>query len=184
MGDCKADDGGIPLGPSTTQHSDVCVNGMFLNYASYFRADEKQLRSIVDSLLDEIMPDGGFNCMSTCSGATHSSLHSTISVLEGLVEYLKTGNNYRKEDILLAQRDAEEFILMHQLFISDRTGKIIKPEFLRFPYPFRWKYNILRAMDYFRYANCKWDDRMEHAIRLIFEKRRKDGRWNVQSPHP
>ena len=25
----KAHDGGIPLGPSTLQHSDVCVNGMF-----------------------------------------------------------------------------------------------------------------------------------------------------------
>jgi len=32
-----ADDGGIQLGPSTSQHSDVCVNGMFLNYASYYR---------------------------------------------------------------------------------------------------------------------------------------------------
>lgn len=26
-------DGGIKLGPSTTARSDVCVNGMFLNYA-------------------------------------------------------------------------------------------------------------------------------------------------------
>ena len=36
-----ADDGGIQLGPSTAQHSDVCVNGMFLNYASYFETPEK-----------------------------------------------------------------------------------------------------------------------------------------------
>ncbi len=32
----KAKDSGIPLGPSTSHRSDVCVNGIFLNYASYF----------------------------------------------------------------------------------------------------------------------------------------------------
>ncbi|MFZ1808776.1 MAG: hypothetical protein WAU36_16215 [Cyclobacteriaceae bacterium] len=37
----KAEDGGIPLGPSTSQHSDVCVNGMFLNYGSYFKPQER-----------------------------------------------------------------------------------------------------------------------------------------------
>ena len=31
-----ADDGGIKLGPSSSIHSDVCVNGMFLNSASFF----------------------------------------------------------------------------------------------------------------------------------------------------
>jgi hypothetical protein len=69
-----ADDGGIQLGPSTSQHSDVCVNGMFLNYASYFKTPEKKLHSIIDSILNEIMPDGGFNCRTTRSGAKHSSL--------------------------------------------------------------------------------------------------------------
>ncbi len=180
----KADDGGICLGPSTSHHSDVCVNGMFLNYASYFKAPGEKLQSVIDSLLREIMPDGGFNCMSTRSGATHSSLHSTISVLEGFAEYLKAGYSYRKEDILNARKDAEEFILVHRLFRSDHSGKVIKPEFLKLPYPDRWKYNILRALDYFQYADCIWDDRMKEAIEVLKEKRRQDGCWNTQSPHP
>ena len=79
----KAADGGIQLGPSTAHRSDVCVNGMFLNYASWFRTGEEKLHSLVDSILEEIMPDGGFNCRTTRSGARHSSLHTTISVLEG-----------------------------------------------------------------------------------------------------
>ncbi|HEY9114091.1 MAG TPA: hypothetical protein VIN10_05285, partial [Bacteroidales bacterium] len=58
----KSADGGICLGPSTIQHSDVCVNGMFLNYAAYFNTEEKKLHSIIDSILKEKMPDGGFNC--------------------------------------------------------------------------------------------------------------------------
>lgn len=179
-----ADDGGIQLGPSTSHHSDVCVNAMFLNYASYFGIQESRLTSIVDSILAEIMPDGGFNCMSTRSGATHSSLHSTISVLEGFAEFVKTGHIYRSADIAKAKESAEAFILLHQLFISDRTGKVIKDEFLRFPYPDRWKYNILRALDYFSYVGKEWDPRMGPAFEVILTKRRKDGRWNVQSPHP
>jgi len=180
----KAEDGGIPLGPSTLQHSDVCVNGMFVNYASYFKTTEKKLCSVVDSILNEIMPDGGFNCRSTRSGAKHSSLHSTISVLEGLHEFQQSGYTYRKKDIQNAKKSAEEFILLHQLFLSDRTGDIIHKDFLKLRYPCRWKYDILRALDYFQYAKAKWDDRMNPAIEVLLKKRNKDNTWNVQAKHP
>lgn len=179
----KAEDGGISLGPSTSQHSDVCVNGMFLNYASYFNAPENKLYSIVDSILHEKMEDGGFNCRTTRSGAKHSSLHSTISVLEGLNEFQKAGYTYRMSDILEAQKNAEEFVLLHRLFRSDRTGEIISKSFLNLSYPCRWKYDILRALSYFQSANRKWDIRMEDAIKVIQNKRR-NGTWNTQAAHP
>ena len=180
----KAVDGGIPLGPSTSHHSDVCVNAMFLNYACYFQTEEKMLHSIVDSILGEIMPDGGFNCRSTRSGARHSSLHSTISVLEGFHQFLQSGYSYRKEDIHRAINSAEEFVLLHQLFISDRTGEIIKKEFLKLTFPSRWKYDILRALDYFRYARRTWDDRLQPALEVLLKKRNKQGTWNMQAAHP
>jgi len=180
----KAEDGGIQLGPSTSHLSDVCVNGMFLNYASYFKAAEKELQSVVDSLLHEIMPDGGFNCRTTRSGATHSSLHSTISVLEGLHEFQEAGFGYRKDDISTAIQRAEEFILIHKLFLSDRTGEIIHKDFLKLSYPSRWKYDILRALDYFQKAERPWDHRMTEAMHVLRKKRNKDGTWNVQAAHP
>ena len=179
-----ADDGGIQLGPSTSTHSDVCVNAMFLNYASYFRIDEAKLESIVDSILGEKMPDGGFNCRTTRSGARHSSLHTTISVLEGITEFQKAGYSYRMNDLGMARESSEEFILIHQLFLSDKTGKIIRKEFLNIPYPGRWKYDVLRALDYFQYAGTSYDKRMETAINIILQKRRKDRLWNVQAAHP
>ena len=180
----KAEDGGIPLGPSTAQHSDVCVNGMFLNYASYFRIEEQRLCSIVDSILREIMPDGGFNCRTTRTGATHSSLHSTLSVLEGLDDFQKAGYTYRKQDIRKAKASAEKFILLHHLFLSDRTGKIISRDFLKLTFPCRWKYDILRALDYFQYSGTHWDEEMNPAIEVLLRKRNKDGTWNVQARHP
>ena len=180
----KAKDGGIKLGPSTSEYSDVCVNGMFLNYASYFKAEEQKLISIVDSILNEIMPDGGFNCRTTRSGARHSSLHTTISVLEGIIEFQKTGYTYRMNDLNKAKISSEEFILIHKLFLSDKTGEIIRREFLNIPYPCRWKYDILRALDYFQYSGRRWDLRMKPAIDVLLKKRRKDGLWNVQVAHP
>lgn len=180
----KAEDGGIQLGPSTAHRSDVCVNGMFLNYAAYFQAPEKALQSIVDALLHEIMPDGGFNCRSTRSGARHSSLHSTISVLEGLFQFQKLGHTYRKHDVSAAIQRAETFILIHRFFLSDRTGQIIHPDFLKLRYPCRWKYDILRAFDYFQDARRTWDRRMEEGIAVLLQKRNKDGTWNLQAAHP
>jgi len=181
---CIADDGGIQLGPSTSNYSDVCVNGMFLNYASYFKMDEQRLCSVVDSILNEIMPDGGFNCQTTRSGAVHSSLHTTLSVLEGIIEFQKAGYTYRMNDLQRVKWSAEEFILLHQLFLSDRTGEIIKKDFLKLTYPSRWKYDILRSLDYFQYAGNVWDDRMEAAISVIQKKRNNNGSWNMQASHP
>lgn len=165
-------------------YDDVCVNGMFLNFASYFLEDEPKLNEIVDFILAQVMSDGGFNCQKTRSGARHSSLHSTLSVLEGLDEYVQQGNTYRKEDILEVKKAAEEFVLMHRLFLSDRTGNIINKAFLKFPYPCRWRYDILRAMDYFQKANTPYDERMEPAIDYILSKRTKEGLWKVNAKYP
>ncbi|MEL7123433.1 MAG: prenyltransferase/squalene oxidase repeat-containing protein [Bacteroidota bacterium] len=178
----KAPDGGIrPIG--TTQKSDVCINGMFLNFASYFQAEAKELESVVDFILSEKMADGGFNCQRNRKGARHSSLHSTISTLEGITSYEKNGYTYRLEELLEAKKSSIEFILLHQLFISDRTGEIIKKEFLKLSYPSRWKFDILRALDYFQLEGVKWDNRMQAAIDYLLKKRRKDGTWTVQSKH-
>ncbi|MEZ5199127.1 MAG: hypothetical protein R2764_22915 [Bacteroidales bacterium] len=179
----KAEDGGIQLGPSTSHRSDVCVNGMFLNYASYFQTEEHKLCSIIDSILGEIMPDGGFNCRTTRSGAKHSSLHTTISVLEGFEAYLQSNYNYRRDEVNKAKMTSLDFLLQHQVFLSDKTGKIIDPAFLRLTFPSRWRYDILRALDYFRYAGVVWDERMHPAIEVLLKKRNKDLTWNLQARH-
>ena len=86
----KGPDGG--LNPSgTVAQSDVCINGMALHYAAYFGSPNAELRSVVDFLLGQTMPGGGFNCRSNRSGATHASLHTTTSVIEGLTTSASSG---------------------------------------------------------------------------------------------
>jgi hypothetical protein len=181
--DLKGPDGGIsPFGAE--KKSDVCVNGMFLNYASYFGTKEDNLKSIVDFLLSEHMEDGGFNCNSNWKGAIHSSMHSTISVLEGILEYAKNGNRYRLIELQESADKARTFLLRHKLFRSDRTGNIIDKKMLMLSYPSRWKYDILRALDYFQFAGINYDPRMQDALDIVKTKRRKDTKWPVQAKHP
>jgi len=180
--DRKAEDGGI--NPAVTiRQSDVCINGMFLNYACYFKTAETGLHSIVDFVISQHMPDGGFNCNYNHQGAVHSSLHSTISILEGAQEYAANGYEYRRLELDRIAAEAREFILQHRLYLSDRTGKIIDKRFLMLSYPSRWFYDILRALDYFHSAKIKYDYRMQPALDVLKKKRRKDGTWPVQAKH-
>jgi hypothetical protein len=176
-------DGGVNPGKTIPQ-SDVCVNGMFLNYACYFGTYQEVLRVIIDFIIDQWMPDGGFNCRSNRSGAVHSSLHSTISVLEGLLEYECGGYTYRLDELRRIALQAQEFILQHRLFRSDHTGEVIDKRFLLLSYPPRWYYDVLRALDYFRAAGTPYDPRMADAFEILVNKRRSDGRWPLQGKHP
>ncbi len=176
-------DGGINYGDwaKWTRQSETCITGMVLSILSHFKYDDTRLETVADHLLEQQMPDGGWNCRRP-SGATHSSVHTTISVLEGLRLYEL--NRARKvRAIRAAQARGREFLLIHRLFRSDRTGEIIKPVFIRFSYPPRWHYDILRALDYFQAVNAPRDERLGDAIDIVERTRREDGRWILQNSY-
>src|SRR5262245_49788287 len=60
-----------------------CINGQVGAIGAYFGQD---VRSLVDRLLAEQLPDGGWNCEAE-RGSTRSSFNTTICVLEALLEY-------------------------------------------------------------------------------------------------
>lgn len=176
----KSTDGGINPAETISQ-SDVCINGMFLLYACYFKIDPEPLRSVVDFILSQRMCDGGFNCRLNRSGARHSSLHTTLCMIEGIQSYREHGYQYRLEELIEAEKTSAEFVLAHRLYLSDRSGEIIDAKFLNFPFPPRWQYDIVRALDYFRTSGIPYDERMTPALNMMIQKRKKDGRWTTQS---
>jgi hypothetical protein len=173
-------DGGINFFASM-KHSETCVSGMVLSLSAYFNISDERIKNLVSFLLNQQMKDGGWNCESF-NGATHSSLHTTISVLEGLWEYEKM-NLQKCQECSEARLRAHEFILQHRLFKSDKSGNVIKSQFTRITFPPRWYYDILRALDYFQECQAEKDDRFQDAIDLLIKKE-KNGRWPMQSPHP
>jgi len=179
----KGMDGGVNPAETVSQ-SDVCINGMFMNYACYFSIEPELLESVVDFILSQKMEDGGFNCRLNRSGAKHSSLHTTICVLEGICSYKKYGYSYRLKELEAAEDSSAEFILMHQFYRSDHTGEMINKKFLNFPFPPRWHYDIVRALDCFRERQASFDARMVPALEEIRKKRKKGGYWTTQSKFP
>jgi len=177
-------DGGLAYGTwaKWSRRGETCVSGMGLSILSYFEYDNPRLDTIVEHLLEEQMPDGGWNCRHP-QGATHSSVHTTISVLEGLREY-DVHRTHASRAIRAAQRRGREFLLVHRLFRSHRTGRIIKPEFLRFSFPPRWHYDVLRALDYFQSVRAPYDPRLTDAIEILRRNQLPDGRWPLQNRYP
>jgi hypothetical protein len=160
------------------RHSETCITGMVLSILAHFHYLDERVHSLVEHLLRQQMSDGGWNCRSY-QGDTHSSFHTTISALEGLWEYEKTFGKQAMID--KARSTAHEFLWLHRLYRSHRTGEIFDRKMTTLPFPPRWRYDILRALDYFQDCNAPRDERMTEAIKLLQSKRKKDGLWPVNS---
>jgi hypothetical protein len=147
-----------------------CINGGTLALGAYFgRPTESLARRLVSEQLD----DGGWNCEAPKS--TRSSFHTTICVLEGLLEYERAAGS--TPEITAARRRGEEYLLKRALCRRLSTGELANLEFLKFAFPPRYHYDVLRALDYFRDAGVQQDARMADALHILKSKRQRDGRW-------
>jgi hypothetical protein len=175
-------DGGVNFGPRARAlgRGETCVTGMVLSLLSYFELRDRRLGLIAAHVLREQLADGGWNCR-RARGATHSSVHTTISVLEGLL-HLEALQGPTPE-LQAAQRRGQEFLLAHRLFRSHRTGKVMRPEFLKLTFPPRWHYDVLRGLDYFRAAGAAHDPRLADAIEVLRSHQRPDGLWALENKY-
>jgi hypothetical protein len=155
-----------------------CINGKAVAIGSYFRQDVK---GVVDRLLSEQLSDGGWNCEAE-RGSTRSSFNTTIDVLEGLLEYERaTGVS---AEVTAARREGQEYLLDRRMFRRLSTGEVVNEDWLRFSFPPRYFYDVLRGLDYLRSADAEPDERWAEGIDLVKGKRDKDGRWPLENPHP
>lgn len=163
-----------------------CINGRVVTIGAYFGED---IRPLVDRLLGEQMADGGWNCGQE-EGSTRGSFHTTINVLEGLLEF----EHAKGADpaVAVARHKGEEYLLARHLFRSLSTGKPIEFDrkteqpatWTQFSYPAGWRYDILRALDYLRAAEVAPDPRMSEAIRIVKSKSDVSGRWALGIVYP
>jgi hypothetical protein len=169
--------GGKPFSEGETE---PCINGGALAASSYFG---RPSHSLARRLLAEQLPDGGWNCDAPKS--QRSSYHSTICVLEGLLEFeYAAGPNAPLTPLSAdARLRAHEYLLDRRLFRRLSTGQPASPEFLQFAFPPRYHYDILRALDYFRSLDLSSDPRTGDAIHLVESKRQPDGRWLLDASY-
>ncbi len=155
-----------------------CINGKVVALGSYFGED---VQDIVERLLGEQMSDGGWNCEQE-NGSTRGSFHTTIDVLDGLLEYQRaTGDS---PEVRAARLRGQEYLLERRMIRRLSTGEVIDPAWTQFFYPTYWHYDVLRGLDYLRAAGAAPDERVTEAIDLVESKRDADGRWPLDNPHP
>ena len=141
----------------------------------------EKVDGIVERLLGEQLEDGGWNCEAE-RGSTRSSFHTTISVLDGFLEYERA--NGAPPAVTAARHRGEEYLLERRLFHRLSTGEVIDPAWTQFSFPMGWRYDVLRGLDYLQRAGGEPDERCEEAIDLVESKRDSDGRWPLENTHP
>jgi hypothetical protein len=155
-----------------------CINGRAVSIGAYFGQD---VGGVVHRLLAEQMTDGGWNCAQE-KGSTRGSFHSTICVLEGLLEHARaTGSTPQLRDAL---RRGHDYLLDRRMVRRLSTGAVVNPDWLRFSYPHDYFYDVLRGLEHLRRAGLRADDRAAEAIDLVRARRGPDGRWPLENPHP
>lgn len=157
--------------------TEPCINGVALASGAYFG---ERVDAIVERVLGDELADGGWNCWAE-QGATVSSFHSTICVLEGLLEWEHAGGT--SPAVAAARRRGEAYLLERGLFRRRSNGRVVDPRFTMFSFPTWWYYDVLRGLEYFRAAGAEPDDRLTEAIDLVVEKRDPDGRWPAENAH-
>jgi hypothetical protein len=161
-----------------------CINGQVAASGAYFGQD---VRGIIDRLLAEQLPDGGWNC-EAASGSTRSSFNTTICVLEALLEYKLAGGS--SAEVTEARLRGQEYLLERRMFRRRSTGEVIERDrkggttWTRFAFPTWWHYDVLRGLEYLRRAGVAPDERVAEAIELVDSKRDSDGRWPLETRHP
>jgi hypothetical protein len=160
---------------------DCCINAWTVANGVWLGAD---VTGIVDWFLARQLPDGGWNC-EWVDGSVRSSYHSTLNSLKGLLAYeIETGDTAARA----ARVRAEEYLLRRGLFRRLSTGAAVAPWVDRFAYPFRWRYDVLNAAEYFRQVSLADgtppDPRMAHAVALIRAARQPDGTWLQSGREP
>jgi hypothetical protein len=161
---------------------DCCINAYTLANGAWLGAD---VAALADWFLEHQLTDGGWNCEWE-EGSTRSSFHSTLNSVKGLLYYeTVTGGS---DELRAARRMGEEYLLERRLLRRLSTGEVVRPWAIEFAYPFRWKYSVLNAANYFRNAALRdatrGDPRMVEAIDIIRDRRRPDGTWLQEVQHP
>jgi hypothetical protein len=154
-----------------------CINGMVVGLGAYFG---QNVDGVVERLLGDQLEDGGWNC-EVESGSIRGSFGTTIRVLEGLLLHDQATGGWAAARA--ARRRGGEYLLERRLIRRKSTGEVIDPDFLRFSYPTRWHYDVLRGLEYFRATRQRPDPRVAEAIELVRSKEQPDGTWLLENTH-
>ena len=128
----------------------------------------------------------GVRSIAAAKRATELGLQA-FNILEGLKQAADSGA-LDQERFKQAEARALGFMLAHQMYRSDKTGKVISDRFTVLTFPSHWHYTVLRGLDYMRasgiHDRAQPDPRLGEAFALLRGRRLLDERWPLDRRHP
>ena len=160
--------------PINIYNEEVCIVGNTARMLTRFGyLDDFRVRKLYDRLLEDQKEDGGWNCFPSDKGA--------LDGWEALAAYAVLPKQKRTKRINRSIERGVEFYLQRKLF--DDGEKKYAPWF-RFHYPVHYYYDVLVGLDFVTKLGYADDRRIRPALRILNDKRRRDGTWPLDKVHP
>jgi len=143
--------------------------------------DGHRVKKALSWLLSVQNTDGGWLCpyWKAHIKDLHGCFQGTICPLEAFSEVPETE---RPPEMQHAVQKGAEFLLMHHLYKADHHNyRTINRRWLKFSFPWFYKYNILRGLSVLTKLGYTKDERLKDAVEILLQKRRPDGTWLLES---
>lgn len=163
-------DGGFGMDGSRNSH--LCVAGNTARALIKFGyVEHPKVSSALEWLVKNQAEKGGWSCFG--SGRNLDSWEAMSAFAAYPRQKLTRG-------MKLAAEKGAEFYLEREMH---KQGEHYEPWY-RFHYPVHYYYDLLVGLDFMTAHGYCDDKRLSHAINVMKEKRRPDGRWNLDAIHP
>lgn len=163
-------DGGF--GTDNQKKSELCLVGNTARALVQFGyADHPKVRSAFEWLVENQKPNGGWHCWGK---------NGIIDGWEGMSAFAVYPRRKWTRGMKRAVERGAEFYLERELH---KEGKRYGPWY-RFHFPNHYYYDLLIGLDFMTALGYADDRRLRYAISLLMEKRRKDGKWNLDALQP
>ena len=152
--------------------SHLCIVGNTVRALIKFGyVDHPQVRSGLEWLVRGRAEEGGWNCFGR---------GRNLDSWEGMSAFAVYPRQRWTRGMKLAVEKGAEFYLERRLHRQGRRY----PPWYRFHYPVHHYYDLLVGLEFMTALGYGDDRRLNYAINLLKEKRRPNGRWNLDANHP
>ena len=162
-----------------------CVTGnMARTLAEFGFESDPRVREMFEWLVKNQRDDGGWNCETEDSREGEAVHHSPfMSTIEPLWAFSSLERQKWPRGGREAVERGVEFLLMHRLFKSDKSGKVIRPEWTQLHFPLFYFYDILHGLRVVTALGFGGDGRTKDARDLLLSKRLPDGTWPMETTY-
>jgi hypothetical protein len=170
------DDGGFSQSGKGKGH--LCITGNAARALVKFGySDHPKVKKAFEWFVKNEAELGGWSCWNFDSPPYHGRTLDSWEPLSAFAVYPR--QKWTRGMELACERGAE-FFLERELH---KQGARWEPWY-RFHFPVHYYYDLLVGLDFMTALGYSSDKRLGYAISVLKEKRRKDGRWNVDAKRP